>query len=219
MSAGDNRSVQSGNGPRRVFLLSPANTNGKRARMLLNPAASFELAVRLRHGTATLGEAFSFVSELYFRGKMAYIERFRTADNDGPSALVIAAGIGLLPPETPVSVETLRTIAEVPIDLREPGYREPFERAARSLCEQTPANCEVVLLGSIATDKYVRPLLEVFGDRLLFPEAFIGRGDMSRGGLMLRSANAGSELSYVPAQSAMRHGSRPPKLPPLPRSG
>jgi hypothetical protein len=74
-----------------------------------------------------------------------------------------------------------------------------------------------VLLGSIATAKYVEPLLKIFNQRLLFPSAFVGRGDMSRGGLMLRSAREAVELSYEPVCSATRHGPRPPKLPKLVR--
>jgi hypothetical protein len=70
-----------------------------------------------------------------------------------------------------------------------------------------------VLLGSIASDKYVDLLLEVFGERLLFPAEFVGRGDMSRGGLMLRCATAGVEMSYLPVAGAKRHGPRPPRLP------
>jgi hypothetical protein len=72
----------------------------------------------------------------------------------------------------------------------------------------------VVLLGSIATGKYTSALLEVFGRRLLFPAAFVGRGDMSRGGLLLRAARSGEELSYIPVAGATLHGPRPPKLPP-----
>ena len=75
-----------------------------------------------------------------------------------------------------------------------------------------------VLLGSIATNKYVDPLTQVFGERLLFPKDFIGRGDMSRGGLMLRHAAAGQELEYIPVATAVRHGKRPPKLAPIPKS-
>ena len=70
-----------------------------------------------------------------------------------------------------------------------------------------------MLLGSIATGKYVDPLLEVFRDRLVFPETFVGRGDMSRGGVLLRAARSGEELSYRPIAGAIRHGKRPPKLP------
>jgi hypothetical protein len=51
-------------------------------------------------------------------------------------------------------------------------------------------------------------------ERLLFPAEFVGRGDMSRGGLMLRCVDQRTELSYVPVQGAMRRGARPPKLPP-----
>jgi hypothetical protein len=74
--------------------------------------------------------------------------------------------------------------------------------------------CEIVLLGSIATPKYVDPLLQIFQDRLLFPMEFVGRGDMSRGGLMLRSVEAGKELLYAAILNATRHGPKPPKLVP-----
>jgi hypothetical protein len=74
-----------------------------------------------------------------------------------------------------------------------------------------------VLLGSIASPKYVDVLLDVFGDRLHFPLDFVGRGDMSRGGLLLRQATAGVELEYGPVRGAVRRGTRPPKLPPLAR--
>ena len=73
----------------------------------------------------------------------------------------------------------------------------------------------MVLLGSIATGKYVDPLLAVLGERLLFPADFVGRGDMSRGGLLLRCARAGTELAYVGVRDAVRRGPRPPRLAPL----
>src|SRR5262249_32645808 len=79
-----------------------------------------------------------------------------------------------------------------------------------------------VLLGSIASDKYVELLLEILGQRLLFPVDFVGRGDMSRGGLMLRAARSGTELPYGPVQGAVRRGPRPPRLPrvaPVRRTG
>jgi hypothetical protein len=62
-------------------------------------------------------------------------------------------------------------------------------------------------------------LLAVLGERLHFPAEFVGRGDMSRGGLLLRAVRAGVELAYLPVAGAVRHGARPPRLPPLPRSG
>ena len=70
----------------------------------------------------------------------------------------------------------------------------------------------MVLLGSIATGKYVDALLDALGPRLLFPTDFVGRGDMSRGGLLLRSAREGRELDYIPVAGALRRGKRPPKL-------
>ena len=54
----------------------------------------------------------------------------------------------------------------------------------------------------------------VFGARLRFPIDFVGRGDMSRGGLLMRCAEAGRELEYAPVAGAVLHGARPPKLPP-----
>ena len=72
-----------------------------------------------------------------------------------------------------------------------------------------------MLLGSIASGKYVEVLLPIFGERLLFPPSFIGRGDMSRGGLMLRCAASGEELDYIPVAGAIRQGKRPPRLDPL----
>jgi hypothetical protein len=98
------------------------------------------------------------------------------------------------------------------IDAADPRYREPFDRACQSLSEKVRECCDVVLLGSIATPKYVEPLLQAFGKRLLFPLDFVGRGDMSRGGLMLRAVEAQTELSYGPVLSAERRGPRPPKL-------
>jgi hypothetical protein len=69
-----------------------------------------------------------------------------------------------------------------------------------------------VLLGSVATEKYVTPLTQVLGDRLYFPLAFVGRGDMSRGGLLLRCARTREPLDCVPVLGAVRHGPKPPRL-------
>jgi hypothetical protein len=100
----------------------------------------------------------------------------------------------------------------------EPAYRNPLEQTSRQLAERLPADAQAVLLGSVATDKYVTILSEVFGERLVFPQSFIGRGDMSRGGLLLRSIDAGTELEYVRLdQVASRNGARPPKLGPVSR--
>jgi hypothetical protein len=134
-----------------------------------------------------------------------------------PGALVIAPGAGLLDPAVVVTSEHLRAFAAVPVDAAEPRFRVPLERDARTLADRLGEHGRAVLLGSIASAKYVEPLLAILGERLVFPEAFVGRGDMSRGGLMLRAARAGVELDYVPVLGAVRHGPRPPRLPRLPR--
>ncbi len=199
---------------KRVFLLSPASLRGKRASYLLDGGNS-DLARRLRSPSgASLGDLFTFVSSLYFRGKMAYAQAFADPPTDVPGALVIAPGLGLKTPEEMVSLEDFRRIAGVPIDARDERYRESLERDARDLAERAGRSPMVVLLGSVASSKYADVLLPIFGDRLRFPEAFVGRGDMSRGGLMLRSAETRKELVYAVLRDAVRHGPRPPRLPP-----
>lgn len=185
--------------------------------MVLRDSAKFEVAERVRRGTATLGEVFTFVSGLYFRGKMAYSQAFACAPPAVPPSLVITPGRGLESPDTRVTLEDLREIATVPIEGPNPRYREPLARDARALARAAGTECDIVLLGSIATEKYIEPLLDVFGERLLFPAEFVGRGDMSRGGLMLRCARESVELTYVPVNGAIRHGPRPPRLPKLRR--
>src|SRR5688500_680894 len=180
---------------RSIFLLSPASTEGKRAAILMNPGAEFELARRLRSDEVTLGEVFSFLSGLYFRGKLAYARKFAASADD---IFVITSNRGLLSPDTVVDLDELREFAAVPIDLEEPRYLRPMSASARELAAKTDPRNRVVLLGSIATKKYVEPLGEVFGERLVFPADFVGRGDMSRGGLMLRSVLAEKELEYIP---------------------
>ena len=195
--------------PPRVFLLSPANCGGERAGLLLGPRAQFDLARRLRAGEgATLGEVFSFCSSLYFRGKLTYAERFGVP-------LVITPNAGLRPPDERVTVTALRAAARVDIHAGNARYRRPLLASARAVAETLGPEASVTLLGSIASDKYVGTLLDVFGERLTFPVAFVGRGDMSRGGLLLRAVRAGAELEYAPVAGAVRHGSRPPRLAPV----
>jgi hypothetical protein len=205
----------------RIFLLSPANCSGPRAQMLLSEGARFELAVRLRSAQGVaIGEAFAFVSGLYFKGKLAYALEFaRPPEPDLPltasGALVITPTAGLRAVETGVGAEALRAFAAVDIAANEPRYRAPLIESSVALAREIGPDCEVVLLGSIASAKYVDILIEIFGDRLLFPSEFVGRGDMSRGGLLLRCVRAGQELSYEPVKGAVRHGPRPPKLTPI----
>lgn len=201
-----------------VFLLSPAYCGGRRASFLMKPGATSTLAVRLQEGTLTLGEAFSFMSGLYFRGKVAYATAFG-CNRDGPSALVITPTRGLQLPDQRIDRAVVAEFAQVNIAHAGAAFTDPLLKDARRLAASIPEDGRVVLLGSIATSKYLEVLLDVLGDRLCFPPAFIGRGDMSRGGLMLRSAESGEELEYVPAAAATsRRGPRPPKLPSRPRA-
>ncbi len=192
---------------------------GKRAGYLLGEGDS-GLARELRSSEgASLGELFAFVSSLYFRGKLAYARAFAAPPPGIPGALVIAPGLGLKLPEERVTLEGFRYIAEIPIDADDERYRKPLERDARALAEKAGPASMVILLGSVASDKYADVLLPVFGSRLRFPAAFVGRGDMSRGGLMLRSAEVLQELEYDVLESAERHGPRPPRLPKKRRRG
>jgi len=205
----------------RIFLLSPANCGGRRASQIVSDKASFPLAHRLRSPEgAPLGEIFAFMSGLYFRGKLAYARRFASPPDPGDSlvsngVLVITPNAGLRGADVAVTRDSIRAFAGVPIDLENERYLRPLERSARTLRAAVGADCDVVLLGSVASGKYVEALAPVFGDRLLFPSAFVGRGDMSRGGLMLRCVDSGDELAYVPVAGAVRRGPRPPKLTPL----
>ena len=182
--------------------------------MLLSERAQFDLARRLRLKSVPLGEIFTFLSGLYFRGKVAYAKRFAKPPPGLPGAFVITTNRGLLDIETPTNLKQLQAFSTVDIDLAEPRYRRPLLRAAKRIAEDIPNNCEVILLGSVATGKYVDLLLEVFGERLRFPSEFVGRGDMSRGGLMLRCAADNLELEYISVHGAVRHGKRPEKLTP-----
>jgi hypothetical protein len=200
-----------GDAMKRLFFLSPASTAGRRAQILVRHEARFDLARRLRDGGAPVGEVFSFLSGLYFRGKLTYASAF--APTGG--VFVITSSDGLLPPDRLVGLADLARFATVPIEAAEPRYRAPLLRDLGALAEAAP-EAEAVLLGSIATDKYVEPLRTAFGDRLRFPADFAGRGDMSRGGLLLRCVEESRELAYVAVGAGARHGARPERLTPKP---
>lgn len=217
----------------RVFLLSPARLDGKRANMLRSPRAGGALATRLRtRDGVPIGEVFRYLSGLYFRGKLAYAQRFAappdvmppvldpeawappdaTRSWIGSGVLVMTANRGLLPAETRVCHEHLEAFAETDIHESADAFVAPLRRDALALRAALGDDGEVVLLGSIAKGKYTVPLLDVFQDRLLFPADFVGRGDMSRGGLLLRAVEAGEELAYARVKGAAVKGTRPPRL-------
>jgi hypothetical protein len=193
-----------------VFLLSPASATGRRGALLTSATSRNPLVARLAAGDLSLGEAFAFVSSLYFRGKLAYARHFAAGDG----VLVITPTRGLQRPETIVTRDMLLEFAGVDLASADDRFRAPLLADAAALDRRLAPDARVVLLGSIATAKYVAPLSEALHRRLCFPPAFIGRGDMSRGGLLLRSVEAGTELDYVPfSPEIVRRGTRPPKLP------
>jgi hypothetical protein len=195
----------------RVFLLSPAKVSGVRAGLLLNPRAPFPLARTFHREGLSLGEIFTFASGLYFRGKITYARRF-VRDERGELIRVITTNAGLLDPLTHVTPEGLRAFGEVDIHEDDPRYNVPLRRDAKALARKLAKDGQAILLGSIATGKYRDVLLESFGDRLVFPRDFVGRGDMSRGGLLLRAARNGEELAYVPVQGAFFKGKRAKRI-------
>jgi hypothetical protein len=199
----------------RIFLLSPAYAGGERARMILSDQAEFELARKLRSKEgAPIADVFSFLSGLYFRGKIAYATVFARPAPGIPGVFVITPTRGLVDARTRIRLDDLREFATVDIHSDDPRYRAPIERDARVLAKKLPLRSEIILLGSIATGKYVDVLLATFRDRLRFPVDFVGRGDMSRGGLMLRCAVDRQELPYIAVAGAIVSGKRPPKLAP-----
>ncbi len=205
-----------------IFLLSPARLDGARGKLLFRDTAAFPLAkkIRTREGCA-IGEVFAFVSGLYFRGKLAYANAFARAptSSEWMRTLVITQNRGLVSADTRVTVEHLEAFSSTAIHADEPTFRKPLVRDAKMIADATTQHGgDVILLGSIASAKYVEPLLEVFGERLLFPKDFVGRGDMSRGGLLLRAVDAKKELEYASVQGANRKGTRPPKLEPRRKS-
>lgn len=202
--------------PPRIFLLSPARLDGKRANLLFHPVTMFRVA-RALHSTAgaPIGEVFTFLSGLYFRGKLAYAEAFaRPPQGLNSGVFVITPNRGLLAPSVRVTLDDLARLARTDLDPSAKDFRKPVQRDAKALARALGPRGEPVLLGSVATRKYVDVLLSVFPQELLFPVEFVGRGDMSRGGLMLRCVDTHKELAYVPVRGAIVRGGRPPKLPP-----
>jgi hypothetical protein len=155
---------------------------------------------------------FSFLSGLYFRGKLTYAREFQNPPpRRAPGIQIITPTDGLYSPGTLVTLRDLERFATVPIDAEESRYRYPLERDASKIAERIGPRCQVVLLGSIATGKYVDVLLPIFGDRLVFPVEFLGHGDMARGGMLLKRAASRSELTYIPVSDPSRLGTRATK--------
>src|SRR5262245_11471255 len=184
--------------PPRIFLLSPARLDGKRAHLLFHPVTMFPVARALHSPAgATIGEIFTFLSGLYFRGKLAYAEAFaRPPPGLDSGVFVITPNRGLLVTSVRRTLYDLARLAKTDIDPSAKEFRKPLQRDAKALAQALGPHGEPVLLGSIATPKYGDVLLSAFPQEVLFPAEFVGRGDMSRGGLMLRARDAQRELAY-----------------------
>jgi hypothetical protein len=196
--------------PYRMFLLSPALEGGRRAQQLLDDDAELPLARRFREGTpVTLGEAFTYLSGLYFRGKLEYATRFARPPLRRPGVWIITPIRGLLPAEQPVTRQEVAQFDASIVSPSDPRYRIPLERD--SLVLGTNTDTDFILLGSEASDRNAELLVSVLGTRLLYPGEFVGRNDMTRAALMLRAARTGKELHYQSLAAALR---RAPRLTP-----
>lgn len=196
---------------KKIFLLSPAKVSGARAGLLLNPNANFALARQFQREGLPLAVVFAFASGLYFRGKITYARQF-VRESEGELVRVITTNTGLADPARRLTPKDLRAFGEVDIDADDPRYHEPLRRDAKALARKLGKDGRAVLLGSIATAKYRDVLLECFGDRLVFPSDFVGRGDMSRGGLLLRAARNNIELPYLSVAGAVFKGKRAKRI-------
>jgi len=204
--------------PPTLFLLSPARCASERATRLVDGRGTSELARQLCSATgAPLGEVFAFLSSLYFRGKLAYARTFARPAGERAGVFVITPGEGLTLESDHITAEQMRGFAQVEVHHANERFIAPLLRDAHALAASAGPAARFVLLGSIASAKYIAPLQQVMGERLLFPSEFVGRGDMSRGGLLLRSAQDNCELDYIPVLGATLHGMRPPRLAPRKR--
>ena len=190
---------------------------------VLSPQAAF--AARrgscARAQGAPLGDVFTFVSGLYFRGKLAYARRFAS-----PPEPRIRRRLGRArhhaerrapQPETPVTrrrAARLRRRRRRSRPTRATGGRSSGARAR--WLREIGADCEVVLLGSIASPKYVDVLLDDLRRAPAVPDRFRRprRHEPRRPAAAQARARASSS-TYAPMAGAVRHGARPPKLPPL----
>jgi hypothetical protein len=181
--------------------------NGLRAKQLMSPRATFEAAQMYRTPEGVpIALAFAFMSALYFRGKIAYALHFGGLENTH----VIAPGFGLVPPDWRITQDRMKILQKTPVDIGNRRYRTSLQREAKELAKRIAGDTSVVLLGSVASGKYVDILWPIFGDRLVFPGIFAGLGDMSRGGLLLRAARADKQLEYTPLSAPRQKNNNDP---------
>jgi hypothetical protein len=168
---------------------------------LRRPESDAALARRLREEGAPLGDVFSFLSGLYFRGKLEYARRFA----EDQQIHVITMTEGLLTPDRRITSEDLERFARSD-DMAECAQK--LSVSARELRDALPPATHVILLGSIGSGKYTDVLLPIFGDRLMFPQEILHLGQLARGALFLRHAQEGRELVYRAVADVVRKGKR-----------
>jgi hypothetical protein len=150
-----------------------------------------------------LGEVFSFLSGLYFRGKLEYARVFaRAAGGDAREVHIITMTDGLVSPDAVISSADLERYADYQGSA--PATTSPLEATVRALRDRVGSDAEVVLLGSVGTGKYTDVLVPILGRQLLFPPDVLHAGQLARGAIFLRRAQAGQELEYVPVADIVR---------------
>ena len=164
------------------------------------------LARRLRVDGAPLGDVFSFLSGLYFRGKLEYARAFAQPSEGYDGVHVITMTDGLVSPGIRIVADDLERYAECADGVASAVLT--LEKTALDLSHCLDVNADVVLLGSVSTGKYTDLLAPIFGERLLFPRDVLHLGQLARGALFLRRAREGPELEYVPVSSIIRAGRR-----------
>lgn len=169
--------------------------------------ATSVLALRLRAGGASLGEVFSFLSGLYFRGKLEYARAFaRPAGGDTREVHIITMTDGLVSPDALISAADLERYADYQGGA--PAPTSPLEATARALRDRVGDDADVVLLGSVGSGKYTDVLTPIFGRQLLFPRDVLHAGQLARGAIFLQRAKERQELDYVPVADIVRTGGR-----------
>ena len=173
---------------------------------LRRPESGVALARRLREEGVPLGDVFSFLSGLYFRGKLEYARAFSEPGEREGGVYIITMTDGLVAPDARISARDLERYAQC-VDGAATASRA-LEKTALDLARRLSADADVVLLGSVSTGKYTDLLAPIFGDRLLFPREVLHIGQLARGALFLRRAREGPELEYVPVGEIIRVGRR-----------
>ena len=99
-----------------------------------------------------LGEVFTYLSALYFRGKLAYAQAYAAPPPGCPGVWIITPTAGLVPHDVLIRLPKLRGFGRVPIHLKNRLYCSSLRRSARKLAGDIGPNCELILLGSIGTE-------------------------------------------------------------------